>query len=271
VERPISDESNGEAEAFRPGGGSAFPFDGPAEIIAHRGFSARAPENTLAALELGVASGADAVEFDLHATRDGVAVLLHDTTLDRTTDRTGAIADVTVEELAGTDAGSWFSPEFAGEPVPTVRDALRRIAPAAVRIYPEVKRTERPDELRAVARMTRELELIERTVFISMDWDALATIREEEPEARIGYIVERPRRTEDAFQLARDDDLAMVHFDARILLALPRHADRARALGIPLAAWTVNSVRTAERLLELGVPRITTNEVADLVAWKAAL
>lgn len=198
-------------------------------------------------------------------------MLLHDATLDRTTDRTGAIADLTLEELEGADAGSWFSSDFAGEPVPTVHEALRRMAPASVRIYPEVKRTERPEELHAVARMTRELDLVERTVFISMDWDALATIREEEPEARIGYIVERPRRTEEAFELARDDALAMVDFDARILLALPRHAERARALGIPLAAWTVNTVPMAERLLELGVPRITTNEVESLVRWKAGL
>ena len=109
------------------------------------------------------------------------------------------------------------------------------------------------------------------TVFISMDWDALVTIREAVPEARIGYIVERPRRADEALERAKDDALALVDFDARILLAMPRLADRARALGVPLAAWTVNTTGIATRLLELGVPRITTNEVADLVAWKRTL
>ena len=249
----------------------AFAFDGPVEIIAHRGYSARAPENTLAALELGVSAGADAVEFDLHATADGVPVVLHDTTLDRTTDRSGEISEVTLDELAGADAGSWFGPDFAGEPVPTVAEAFRRMTPSGVRIYPEVKATDRPADLHQVVRTARELGILERTVFISMDWDALDTIRAAEPAARIGYIVERPRRTRSAIDRARDDELALIDFDARILLALPRHAERARAYGIPLAAWTVNTVETAARLLELGVPRITTNEVSELVRWKASL
>lgn len=249
----------------------AFAFDGPVEIIAHRGFSARAPENTLAALDLGVEAGADAVEFDLHATSDGVPVLLHDLTLDRTTDRTGPVADVSREELQGADAGSWFSKDFVGEPIPTVEEALRRMAPTGVRIYPEVKQTGRPADLHTVARLARELDLVERTVFISMDWDALATIREEVPSARIGYIVEHPRRADAALELAEDDPLALVDFDARILVALPQHAKRAAKRGVPLAAWTVNTRPVAEHLLRLGVPRITTNEVADLAGWKRSL
>jgi glycerophosphoryl diester phosphodiesterase len=248
-----------------------FAFDGAVEIIAHRGFSARAPENTMAAVELGVSAGADAVEFDLHVTGDGVPVLLHDSTLDRTTDRTGPVADVTFAELRAADAGSWFSAEYAGEPVPSVEEVLVRLAPTEVRIYPEVKRTGRPEELHAVAGIARSLDLVERTVFISMDWDALDTIREEVPEARVGYIVERPRRADEAIARARGDRHALVDFDARILVALPRYAERARADGVPLAAWTVNTVEMASRLLELGVPRITTNEVSDLVRWKASL
>ena len=248
-----------------------FSLDGPVEVIAHRGFSGRAPENTLAALALGVSAGADAVEFDLHATRDGIPVLLHDVTLDRTTDHSGAIAELTHAELAGIDAGSWFSPEYEGEPVPTVRSAFDLLGPAGVRIYPEVKRTGRPEDLHRVAELAEEARLLERTVFISMDWDALDTIRSAAPHALIGYIVERPARAEEAIARAAGDPRALVDFDARILLALPGYAAQAHERNVPLATWTVNSVDQAERLLALGVPRITTNEVADLVAWRETL
>ena len=241
------------------------------EVIAHRGFSARAPENTLAALALGVSAGADAVEFDLHATQDGIPVLLHDATLDRTTDRSGSIADLTNAELTGIDAGSWFSSDYEGEPVPSVQAAFDLLAPSGVRIYPEVKRTSRPEELHRVAEAAERAGLLERTVFISMDWDALDTIRSVTPQALIGYIVERPKRAEEAIERATGDPRALVDFDARILLALPGYATQANERSVPLATWTVNSVDQAERLLALGVPRITTNKVADLVAWRDTL
>ena len=248
-----------------------FPLQGPIEVIAHRGFSARAPENTLAALALGVSAGADAVEFDLHATRDGVPVLLHDTTLDRTTDHSGAVAELTHAELAGIDAGSWFSPDYASEPMPTVGAAYDLLGPTGVRIYPEVKRTGRPEDLHRVAELADEAGLLGRTVFISMDWDALDTIRSAAPRALIGYIVERPARAEDAIARAAGDERALVDFDARILLALPGYAAQAHERDVPLATWTVNSVDEAARLLALGIPRITTNEVAELVAWRDTL
>ena len=248
-----------------------FALDRQVEIIAHRGFSARAPENTLVALALGVSAGADAVEFDLHATRDGVPVLLHDDTLDRTTDHSGPVAELTRAELTGIDAGSWFSPEYAGEPVPSVQSAFDLLGPSGVRIYPEVKRTSRPEELHRVVEAAEAAGLLERTVFISMDWDALDTIRSVTPRALIGYIVERPTRAEEAIERATGDPEALVDFDARILLALPGYATRARERDVPLATWTVNSVAQAERILALGVPRITTNEVTDLVAWRDTL
>jgi glycerophosphoryl diester phosphodiesterase len=252
-------------------GPDAFPLAGPAEIIAHRGFSARAPENTLVALALGLQAGADAVEFDLHPTRDGEPVLLHDPTLDRTTDRSGPIADRTLAELEGTDAGSWFAPAYAGEPLPSLADALGQLAPTSTRIYAEVKRSERRADLERVVELAAEANAMDRTVFISMDWDALDTIRALDPEARIGYIVERPSRTVAALARAQGDAAALVDFDARILLRDPGVAERAVGMGVPLATWTVNMPGDAERLLRMGVPRITTNQVARLVAWRDAL
>ncbi len=245
-----------------------FDYTGPFEVIAHRGYSAAAPENTLVALDRGLRASADAVEFDLHVTADGVPVLMHDTTLDRTTDGSGSVEHVPVSALAGLDAGSWFAPEFAGEPVPTLADAVDLCRGRAGRIYAEVKRSPRADDLDEVARVVRDGGVWDETVFISMDWPALLRIRAFDSTARIGYIVEHRSRLENGIGRAARDPLALLDFDARILAADPSIASRCRDLGIPLACWTVNAPEDARRLVEMGVPRITTNEVSDMVDLK---
>src|SRR5690554_7959632 len=91
-------------------------------VLAHRGYSGKAPENTMAAFELAVKSGADGLELDVHITKDGEVVVIHDDTVDRTTDGTGRVEDYTYEELLKFDAGSWFGEEFKGERLPTLAD-----------------------------------------------------------------------------------------------------------------------------------------------------
>src|SRR4051794_8309365 len=93
-------------------------------ISAHRGFSAAAPENTLAALRAALAAGADVAEIDVQLSRDGVLVLMHDRTLERTTDGAGPLCERTVAELKRLDAGSWFAPAYRGEEVPTLAEVL---------------------------------------------------------------------------------------------------------------------------------------------------
>lgn len=248
-----------------------FAFAGRAEIIAHRGFSASAPENTLVALEAGIEAGADAVEFDLHSTEDGIPVLLHDSTLDRTTDGSGPVHRRTFDEISGLDAGGWFDPAFAGEPVPSLESVLTATGDRVARFYAEIKRDPRPEDVARITGVVVDAGLLERTVFISMDWEALDGVRRVAHTARIGYIVEKRRRTADAIERATADEHALLDFDARILLKHPELAARARDAGIELATWTVDSTEDASRLLAMGVPRITTNRVADLVAWKEGL
>ena len=96
----------------------------PTRVIAHRGFSAIAPENTLVAIEKAIELGADMVEFDVTVTADGEVVVIHDETLGRTTDGRGKVMEKTLEELQRLDAGSWFAPEFAGESIPTLEQVL---------------------------------------------------------------------------------------------------------------------------------------------------
>ena len=101
-------------------------------LIAHRGASAHAPENTLAAFELAIHLGAPAVELDVKLTGDHQVVVLHDQTLDRTTDGKGPLAAHTLEAVKQLDAGSYFSPEFRGEHVPTLAEVFEAIGKAAL-------------------------------------------------------------------------------------------------------------------------------------------
>lgn len=252
-------------------GAHRFPFEGAAEIIAHRGYSARAPENTLVALETAITAGADAVEFDLHVTADGVPVLFHDDTLGRTTNGRGELRERTLGELRGLDAGSWFAPDFAAEPVPTFAEALSRLRGRVGRVYPEIKGYRTRDDLDGMAASVAEHALMERTVFISMDWGALEHLRSAHRELGVGYIVEKAARARDGIARAAGDAHALVDFDARLLLADPALADEAARREVELAVWTVDDPAVASRLRDLGVRRITTNRVAELMAWKATL
>jgi glycerophosphoryl diester phosphodiesterase len=109
------------------------------QILAHRGSSAYAPENTLAAFRLAVEQRADWLELDVQQTRDGQLVAFHDLRVERTTDGRGALRDLTLADLRTLDAGKWFGPEFAGERVPTFDEVLSLAREAGIRLFPEVK------------------------------------------------------------------------------------------------------------------------------------
>lgn len=246
--------------------GLAFP--GRIEVVAHRGFSGRAPENTLVAMRAAVEAGADAVEFDLHPAADGTPMLIHDDTVDRTTDGRGRVDDHSPNALAALDAGSWFHADFEGEPVPRLDDTLAWLKDRVGRVYAEIKEYRDRAALDQVVAAVHEADLRREVVYISMDWDALARVRDLDPEAYVGYIVDKKRRWKAGLELASGDPRALLDFDRRILLKHPDIARRVAADGVPMAAWTVNTVEETERLVELGCPRITTNEVEIMKTWK---
>src|SRR4051794_14616879 len=121
--------------------GAAPAGAAPVLNVGHRGASGHAPEHTFAAYDLALQMGADYIEQDLQMTRDGVLVAMHDETLDRTTDGSGPVRAVTLDEVKRCDAGSWFAPRFAGARVPTLEELFRRYGEQA-RFYIETKSPE---------------------------------------------------------------------------------------------------------------------------------
>ncbi|MXY26613.1 glycerophosphodiester phosphodiesterase, partial [Candidatus Poribacteria bacterium] len=152
--------------------------------IAHRGASGSAPENTLAAFKKAIEIGVDAVELDLHGSADGEVVVIHDSSLDRTTDQSGPVNQIPLETIKQADAGGWFAPEFTGEPVPTLSEALECVGEETIAVL-EIKD---PLIAEAVVAKVRETQSLNLTVIISFHISVLRTVRALEPRIPTGWL-----------------------------------------------------------------------------------
>jgi glycerophosphoryl diester phosphodiesterase len=246
-------------------------LDGSHEIVAHRGFSARAPENTLAAMRAALDAGAEAVEWDVQIAACGTPVLFHDSHLGRTSDGVGPLRRRTVEQLKQLDAGSWFSAEYAGERIPSLEEAYECVRGRAHHVYSEMKAYRELEDLDRIVRLTREAGMLDATTFISSDWRTLDRIAGKAATARIGYIVDQPEQLTEALARAMQRNGSLIDFDHRLVLADPTLAARTRAQGVGAAAWTVNDVGAAAELIEAGITSLTTDEVEAFVQWRASL
>jgi glycerophosphoryl diester phosphodiesterase len=246
-------------------------LDGSHEIIAHRGFSARAPENTLSAMRAAMDAGTDAVEWDVQIAACGTPVLFHDDNLGRTSDGVGPLKRRSLEQLKQLDAGSWFSADFAGERIPTLEEAYGCVRPRVRHVYSEIKAYRELEDLERVLDITRKSGMLGSTTFISFDWRALEFIAGREPTVRVGYVIDHADKFEEALGRAARWDRSLLDFDQELVLEDPFLAARTRARGVGTAAWTVNDVGTAAELIGVGITSLTTNEVEAFVEWRASL
>lgn len=244
-------------------------MSGPApEIIAHRGYSTRAPENTLRALSMAMEAGADAVEFDIHVAGCGTPVLFHDTNLGRTTNGVGPVRRRTLGQLKALDAGKWFGADFAGERIPSLAEAFELLRGRVGRVYPEVKGYRELEDLDRMVDIARQAGMLEDSIFISLDWGTVERILGRDPAVRIGYVVDEAERLADALARARANRRSFLDMDVRLALEDPGFVEKARADGVEVGVWTVNSPADADALAGAGVSRFTTDEVDELLAWK---
>lgn len=236
------------------------PFPLP-RLIAHRGALLRAPENTLPSLREAARLGAAWVEFDVQRSRDGRLFLLHDDTLDRTTDGRGLAAARAWDELAGLDAGAWFAPAFAGTRLATLEQALALCAELGLGANVELKAAGGNDAevgrdvARAVARSWPAR--LPPPLLSSFSDAALAAARAAEPALRRGLCVEAV--PPDWWTRMEALDARSLHPDQSRLTRPVVAAVRLRQ--VPLLAWTVNSAPRAAVLRSWGVDGFFTDRV----------
>ncbi|MDT8367818.1 MAG: glycerophosphodiester phosphodiesterase family protein [Longimicrobiales bacterium] len=242
------------------------------EIIAHRGFSERAPENTLSAIHAALEAGTDAIEFDLQTASCGTPVLFHDPHLGRTSDGVGPVRRRTFGQLEALDVGGWFSKEFKGERIPRFVDALDAVRGHDLRVYAEVKGYRELEDLDRMVGIVEDAGFVERTIFISLDFGVVDRIAGQNSEVGIGYVVSDTGEVATAIERAAAlGGRGLVDFDRRLVLDDPSLVTRARGAGAEVAVWTVDSREEASILHGAGVRRITTNRVEDLLGWKASV
>ena len=244
-------------------------------IVAHRGASRQAPENTMEAFRLGVEAGADAIELDVHLTADGQLVVIHDDTLDRTTDRTGAVSGLTMEEIGRADAGARFArPDDAGLPfrgkglrVPSLPEVLDWL-PDRVGLVIEIKARAAAD---AVVEAVRDHAVRRdgRLAVISFDEAAIERVRELDREIKTGYLLVPTQPIEPALVWATEHGHAGVHpYEADLGMdPLPILA-QAHAYGREIGCYVVNEPDRMQHLAACGVWGFVT-DVPDVA--RAAL
>jgi glycerophosphoryl diester phosphodiesterase len=248
-------------------------------VIAHRGASGEAPENTMAAFRRAVEAGAEFIETDLQISRDARLVAVHDDMLDRTTNAHGPVSAKTLEQLRQLDAGSWFTAEgfsrggshsapqesFAGQRIPTLDEILAFGREHNIGLYLEMKTPAVSGAEHALVGALRASGEIVRAVVLSFDLSQLAKVRRFEPLVVTGYLYDKP--APDAVRKA-------VETGARQLL--PR-ADgvtaelvkEAHASDLKVVTWTVNAPEQAAALVAAGVDGIITDYPREMIALLA--
>lgn len=238
-------------------------------LCAHRGAGKRAPENTLAAFRYGAAHGWRMIECDVKLSADGVAFLMHDATLERTTSGSGRADALTWRELSQLDAGAWHSPAFAGEPLPTLAAAARWSRANDVALNIEIKPT--PGRERetgaAVALDANALwsGADRKPVLSSFAPDALDAARLAAPEVARAWLVERI--PDDWREMAMR--LGCIALDIKHSALTEGVVHEVRGAGLRLATWTVNDASRVTELLGFGVDTVITDEV-DAIDPRAA-
>jgi glycerophosphoryl diester phosphodiesterase len=232
--------------------------------IAHRGASAVAPANTLAAFEKAVELGADGIELDVHLSADGVPVVIHDFAVDATTDGSGRVSEMTLAQIKQLDAGTHFDPAFAGARIPTLAEVLQAFGDRLL-LNVELKSVSLRDNglERAVLAMVKKHELESRVLLSSFNPFSLRRAKRVAPDVRAGllYAPDLPLFLSRAWLAplfpheARHPKHTMVN---------ARYMRWARRRGYRVNVWTVDDPGEMRRLIGLGVNGIITN-VPDML------
>lgn len=234
-------------------------------VIAHRGASGHAPENTMAAFLRALAMGAPAIELDVHQTLDHELVVAHDDDLRRCARDRRRIKNVHWEDIAGLDVGSWFGKSYAGERLPRLEDVFD-ILPPSVELHIEIKRGSAvyPGIEERVLDLVHRRSALKRVVVSSFDHGALYSIRSLDEKVRLGYLLGLTT-LKTALREMRELDAESLNLSVRQTLA--RTVRAAHDQGRRILVYTVNTPAERDRLDRLGVDGIFCN-YPELNLWR---
>ena len=222
-------------------------------VEAHRGNSVAAPENTLAAV-IAAAGYADYVEFDVYTSRDNKIVVMHDSTLDRTTNGTGSVANRDyVGYIDGLDAGSWFSPAFAGEKVPLMSEVVQTARAHGLR--PLLERKAGPAA--PIVAELNSLGALQETVIIAFDWAFLSDVRALDSQVKLGALGSGTINASVINSVMASGANFLDWSDSTSITQSV--VDLVHNAGLELHIWTVDNLTRMQQLIDLGVDGITTN------------
>lgn len=232
----------------------------PPRLIAHRGASKAAPENTLPALDSAWKKGADAVEVDVRLTSDGHIVAIHDRTTTRTSDRKDTVSKTPYDSLARADAGTWFDPEFEGTRIPLL-DTVFDHVPFHKELLVEIKSG--PETIDQLRKLLSERTSIPAFSLISFDRKVVERAKERFPEIPVYWVVRGGGSWKKLIRKAQALELDGINAHHRSIDERQR-VERVHDAGLHLLCWTVNDTVRAKDLQEMGIDGIVTDEVAKM-------
>ncbi len=223
-------------------------------VMAHRGLSADAPENTLYAFSDAISVGADFIELDVQQTRDGVLVVMHDSNLKRTTGVNKDIWDVDYADIQNLDAGSWFDPAYANARIPTLEETLQFVDKRA-KLNIEIKPTKHGSDTleQDVAELITQYQYTDACYVTSFSYGSLKKIKEANPEIRTGYLMSVAYGQFYSLKYADAFSLNKVFVTSQVVNA-------AHQQGKQIFAWTVNGMSEVRSLCNLHVDSIITDD-----------
>jgi len=247
-------------------------------VVGHRGASGYAPETTIESFRMAIRMGVDFVETDVHMSRDGALVAIHDAEVSRTTSGKGFVADLTLAELKAMDAGSWFNnafpekarPEYAGLRVPDLQEVVDTVKASSAGLFIEIKDPERypPDLESTLLPLIHSSRMEERTRILSFSSQSLHKIKAIDASIPTVFLVARPDGNPVQATIGIPaDELGILYTQVTADLVEEAHQG-----GLLISVWTVDQPEDAKRMVALGVDRITTNypdRLIRLLRWKA--
>jgi glycerophosphoryl diester phosphodiesterase len=236
---------------------------GKVEIVAHRGASFDAPENTVLAIKLAWKQKADASEFDVYLSKDGKIVVSHDPDTKRVAGVDRKVADQTLAELRKLDVGLWKDARFAGERMPTLEEMLVTV-PAGKRVFIEVKCG--PEIVPELDRVLKASGLKpDQTAVIAFNAAVIAAVKKARPDLKAYWLVTlapkkaKPRTAEELIKKAKEIDADGLDVSADPKVLTREFGAKVKAAGLALDVWTVNDVDLARRMIDAGAESITTD------------